>query len=299
MGLEGYLTKPISQSELQDAVLWVAGAKRPKEKPTLVTRHTLREQGRSLRILLAEDNVVNQLLASRLLERQGHNVVTAVDGRQALKRLERESFDLVLMDIQMPEVDGFEATAVIRKEELSTGKHLPIIAMTANAMEGDRDRCLAAGMDGYIAKPIQPSDLIEAIENLHHTSAAAEPAASAKCQEQEPIDTASALARMGGDVELLKEMIVLFLKDLPVMLTNLRAAVTVGDAKTIEHLSHKLKGSVGNFAARPAIAAAQELEVLGRDSCLSKAEPAYVDLEKEINRLKSAMAKLNYLEVHP
>ena len=106
-----------------------------------------------MRILLAEDNAVNQLLALRVLEKQGHQVVTASNGRAALERLEKATFDLILMDIQMPEMDGFEATAVIRKEEESTGKHLPIIAMTAHAMEGDRERCLAAGMDGYISKP--------------------------------------------------------------------------------------------------------------------------------------------------
>jgi CheY-like chemotaxis protein len=174
MGLEGYLTKPVSQSELLDAVLRVAGVGRPEAKPALVTRHTLREAGRSLRILLAEDNLVNQLLASRLLEKRGHKVVTAGNGREALKQLESERFDLLLMDVQMPEIDGFEATAIIRKEEESTGKHLPIIAMTAHAMEGDREHCLAAGMDGYIAKPIKAEELMAAIENLGQAPAIAE-----------------------------------------------------------------------------------------------------------------------------
>ena len=190
LGLEGYLTKPVSQSELLDAVLRVAGSKRPEAKPALVTRHSLREEGRSLRILLAEDNAVNQLLTSRVLEKHGHNVVTAGSGRAALEQLEKTSFDLILMDIQMPEMDGFEATAAIRKEEESTGKHLPIIAMTAHAMEGDRERCLAAGMDGYIAKPVEATALIDAIENLGRTSTAIEGAARAGRQEPDAIDTA-------------------------------------------------------------------------------------------------------------
>jgi signal transduction histidine kinase/CheY-like chemotaxis protein len=173
MGLEGYLTKPVSQSELLDAVLRVAGLKRSEAKPALVTRHSLREEVRSLRILLAEDNAVNQLLATRLLEKQGHHVATVGNGRAALERLEKETFDLILMDIQMPEMDGFEATAAIRKQEESTGKHLPIVAMTAHAMEGDRERCLAAGMDGYIAKPVRAKDLIDAIENLCQSPAVA------------------------------------------------------------------------------------------------------------------------------
>ena len=159
-----------------------------------------------MRILLAEDNAVNQLLALRVLEKHGHTVVTAGNGRAALERLEKATFDLVLMDIQMPEMDGFEATAAIRREEEATGKHLPIIAMTAHAMEGDRERCLAAGMDGYIAKPIKAEDLIDAIEKLGRSPAFAEVATTAKPREQEPIDMASALARAGGDVELLKEM---------------------------------------------------------------------------------------------
>ncbi|MGA2988809.1 MAG: response regulator, partial [Terriglobia bacterium] len=190
MGLEGYLTKPVSQAELWDALLRVAGSKRSQAKPALVTRHSLREGGRSLRILLAEDNEVNQLLAARLLEKQGHNVVTVVNGRAALEQLEKAAFDLILMDIQMPDMDGFEATAAIRKEEESTGKHLAIVAMTAHAMEGDRERCLAAGMDGYISKPIHARDLMDAIENLRQSRAVAEVATTVKCREKEPIDTA-------------------------------------------------------------------------------------------------------------
>jgi signal transduction histidine kinase/CheY-like chemotaxis protein/streptogramin lyase len=166
LGLEGYLTKPIGQAELLDAVLRVAGSKRYTQKPALVTRHSLREERRHLRILLAEDNLVNQKLASYLLEKQGHLVVTAANGREALERLESEKFDLVLMDVQMPEIDGFEATAAIRKKEQTTGTHLPIVAMTASAMRGDKERCFAAGMDGYVPKPIRRQDLDETIQRL-------------------------------------------------------------------------------------------------------------------------------------
>jgi PAS domain S-box-containing protein len=160
LGLAGYLTKPVDQAELLEAVLRVVGSKRTAEKPALVTRHSLREEGRPLHILLAEDNLVNQKLASCVLEKQGHNVAIAANGRQALERLEHESFDLVLMDVQMPEMDGFEATALIRKREEATGTHLPIIAMTAHAMHGDKERCLAAGMDGYLSKPLNVKELL-------------------------------------------------------------------------------------------------------------------------------------------
>jgi len=166
LGLAGYLTKPVGQAELLELVLRVVGSMGFTDKPPLVTRHTLREEGSPLHILLAEDNLVNQKLVSRLLEKHGHNVVIAANGRQALERLQNEAFDLVLMDVQMPEVDGFEVTAAIRKKEVETGAHLPVIALTAHAMQGDKERCLAAGMDGYVSKPINVKELLEVIRTV-------------------------------------------------------------------------------------------------------------------------------------
>jgi PAS domain S-box-containing protein len=160
LGVAAYLTKPVGQAELLDAVLQVAGQRRSPEKPALVTRHSLREQTNPLRILLAEDNAVNRRLALRILEKHGHNVVIAANGRQALERIENGGLDLVLMDVQMPEIDGFEATAAIRRSEQATETHLPIIAMTAHALQGDKERCLAAGMDGYLSKPLDVKELL-------------------------------------------------------------------------------------------------------------------------------------------
>jgi signal transduction histidine kinase/CheY-like chemotaxis protein len=164
--LEAYLTKPVGQGELLEAILRVTASKHPEAKPELVTRHLLREEGNSLRILLVEDNAVNQLLASRMLEKHGHIVVTTGNGREALDRLDKETFNLVLMDVQMPEMDGFEATAAIRKKEETTGAHQPIIAMTAHAMQGDEERCLAAGMDGYLSKPMNGKELLAVINSV-------------------------------------------------------------------------------------------------------------------------------------
>jgi signal transduction histidine kinase/CheY-like chemotaxis protein len=167
LGIAAYLTKPIKESELLKAIRIALGARSQKEaRSALITRHSLGEGRQRLRILLAEDNAVNQTLAVRLLEKRGHSVTAVPNGKEAMAALERQPFDLVLMDVQMPEMDGFEATAVIRAKEKATSAHIPIIAMTAHAMKGDEERCIAAGMDAYVSKPIQPEDLFEAIESL-------------------------------------------------------------------------------------------------------------------------------------
>jgi two-component system sensor histidine kinase/response regulator len=170
LGIAAYLTKPITQDELWDALLLTLGAVPPPSAPALVTRHMVREHRQRLRVLLAEDNVVNQRLAVRLLEKWGHTVTVASTGKEALTALAQESCDLVLMDVQMPEMDGLEATAAIRAQECETGTHVPIIAMTARAMQGDAEQCLAAGMDAYIAKPIRPDDLYTAIDHCYRVS---------------------------------------------------------------------------------------------------------------------------------
>jgi len=162
IGVAAYLTKPVRQGELLDAILIALGTRPAGEAvPSLVTRHSLRENSNHFRILLVEDNAVNQLLAVRLLEKGGHTVTMAGNGKEALATLGKQSFDLVFMDVQMPEMDGFEATAAIRGLEKESGNHLPIIAMTAHAMAGDKERCLEAGMDDYISKPIRPEELIK------------------------------------------------------------------------------------------------------------------------------------------
>jgi two-component system sensor histidine kinase/response regulator len=167
VGISAYLSKPVKPSELLDVIMLAVGSGDPElaARP-LITKHTLRESRTALTILLAEDNRVNQTLAIRLLEKRGHTVVLAETGRAALEAAATQTFDLVLMDVQMPEMDGLEATRAIRQRELVTGRHLPIIAMTANAMSGDKERCLNSGMDGYVAKPMSGQDLFAAIESL-------------------------------------------------------------------------------------------------------------------------------------
>ena len=183
LGVASYLTKPVRQSILLDAILLVlAEGERPREHPVLVTRHTLNEARRPLRVLLAEDNAVNRHLVTALLGKHGHVVVSVGDGRQALAAVAKESYDLVLMDVQMPVMDGFQAMAAIRAGELGTSRHVPIIALTAHAMKGDREACLAAGADGYLSKPLRATDLFSLIESLTGLAATrhADPAPSAQ-----------------------------------------------------------------------------------------------------------------------
>ena len=174
LGISAYLTKPVKQSSLLDAIMTILGKTEPADaRPQLVTQHVLREKQRRLRILLAEDNAVNQKIASSMLIKRGHTVVVAGNGKEVLADLEAQGgqdFDLILMDIQMPEMDGFEATAHIRAKEKTTGAHIPIIALTAHAMQGDREMCLKAGMDGYVTKPLRSEELFKTIESLIPTS---------------------------------------------------------------------------------------------------------------------------------
>ncbi|OLE84405.1 MAG: hypothetical protein AUG07_06535 [Acidobacteria bacterium 13_1_20CM_2_60_10] len=168
VGISAYLLKPIRQSELREAIARLLGAKETKGAIPLITRYSLydaRDPETVLSVLLAEDNLVNQRLATRMLEKRGHRVVVAANGREALEALAKGSFDLVLMDVQMPEMDGFEATAAIRERENGTDTHMPVIALTAHAMKGDREKCLAGGMDGYLAKPIRPRELDDLLES--------------------------------------------------------------------------------------------------------------------------------------
>jgi PAS domain S-box-containing protein len=167
LGISAYLTKPIKQSELLDAIMLALGATTKEKEPVpLITRHTIRESRRGLRILLAEDNIINQKVAVHILERYSHKVFVAKNGQEVLQALKKEHFDLILMDVQMPKMDGFAATASIREKEKKTGSHIPIIAMTAHAMKGDRERCLDSGMNDYIAKPLKAEHLTKTIDRV-------------------------------------------------------------------------------------------------------------------------------------
>jgi CheY-like chemotaxis protein len=167
LGIDVYLNKPVKRSDLLDAIRGALGSQAAHQRnSSIATVHSLREDRRRLSILLVEDNPVNEALAVRMLEKRGHSVTVARNGKEALEVLKQQTPDLVLMDIQMPEMDGFETTAIIREGDRKTGKHLPVIAMTAHAMAGDKERCLAAGMDGYLSKPVRPAELFSVVESV-------------------------------------------------------------------------------------------------------------------------------------
>jgi signal transduction histidine kinase/ligand-binding sensor domain-containing protein/CheY-like chemotaxis protein/HPt (histidine-containing phosphotransfer) domain-containing protein len=221
-----------------------------------------------LRILLAEDNSVNQMLAVQLLEREGHEVVTAENGRLTIECISRQSFDVVLMDVEMPEMDGLEATRAIRREE--GDGHLPIIALTAHAMKGDRERFLEAGMDDYVSKPIRSSELLQAIDRLRPMAMQDAARAEIERLEEEPGPTdpfsyETTLDYLQGDQDLFCRMVTLFVQDYPVHLEKIRGGIQGGDGDRVRRAAHSLKGSTGTLRANPARQAAQELESLAQD----------------------------------
>jgi PAS domain S-box-containing protein len=233
-------------------------------------------QTRPLRVLLAEDAPANQKLAVLLLEKLGHAVSVAGTGHEALQVLEEGSFDLVLMDVQMPEMDGFEATAAIRAREKRSNTHIPIIAMTAHAMKGDRERCLAAGMDDYVAKPIRLHELDEAIERV--------------CHDDPGFDEAEALARAGGDRSLLRMIMGLFLDSCATDLPVLRQAVAHRDAEALRKTAHRFQAQVGTFS-EPARLATRRLEQLAAAEMMDEVAMVFSELEEQVDRLQAALRR--------
>ena len=295
-GVKVFLTKPIGQSELLDAILLALGLRAVEdhsmEPPSLAKD---RPEGRSLNILLAEDNLVNQKLAIKLLENAGHHVVLAANGRQVLEALEKarpQGFDIVLMDIQMPEMDGLEATAAIRGAEKSSGKHLPIVAMTANSMRGDRERYLSGGMDGYISKPVNSRLLFAEMERCLAGINTGATITEEPSPHAERLDRALLLERVEGDQELLAEMIQLFLADAPHLLDAMRNALLQGDMILLERSAHSMKGAAGNMSAMVTVNAAMHLEQSAKKGDPELSKTYLVALEGAVERLLPVLADL-------
>jgi signal transduction histidine kinase/CheY-like chemotaxis protein/HPt (histidine-containing phosphotransfer) domain-containing protein len=296
MGCAGYLLKPIKQTQLYEAIAAVLGRKDVPKKlnvSQLVTRHTLAEKKRTGEwILLAEDNPVNQKLAVVMLQKAGYRVDVVENGLQAIDAWCSKPYRLILMDVQMPEMDGLEATHFIREHE-ATGQHIPIIAMTAHAMSGDRDRCLAAGMDDYLSKPLEREDVLETVEKwLSKSPPAAQGSVSAKPEadttlvKEEPIDIEAAMPRFGGDHAFFLELLSEFVENMDERIKLFRSALERGETKELTRMAHNLKGAASNFNAHPLTNYASELELQAKSGNMTMAKEYIEKIQEEAPRLR-------------
>jgi two-component system sensor histidine kinase/response regulator len=315
VGFSAYLTKPVRQSRLYDAIATVMNlpekkeATAPEHETPIVTRYSLEEAKAHTRerlarahVLVAEDNAVNQKVAVRMLARLGYHADVAANGLEALEALSRIPYAAILMDVQMPEMDGYEATAEIRRREAEgDGRHTPVIAMTANALEGDREKALEAGMDDYVAKPVKAEELEAVLERwipqqeepLEPSVSAPDDGSRASEETEAPLDE-RALAglrelQQEGEPDFVKELIELFLSDVPPQLATLREAVRGNDAESVERIAHTLKGSSGNMGAKKMTALCAQLQEAGASRDLAGAPELLERLEEEFGRVRPAL----------
>lgn len=291
LGIAAYLTKPIKQSELFDAIVTVLEKKAAGDAcAQVVTHHSLRESSRCLHVLVAEDNSVNKKIAVRMLQRRGHTAEVASNGLEAVEAFAAGHFDLILMDVQMPVMGGFEATAKIREIEKSKNGHIPIIAMTAHALKGDKERCIAAGMDDYISKPVDSDALFAAIYELVPETAAP-PVPVAASETEETVDLSNLMNLVGGDAGCLREVVGMFLAEYPAQLDEIGSALDRGDAEASMRAAHSLKGAVSNFTAGAAFTTAKEIESLSRSGDLRAAAEVWPLLKEAMKRLNASLQK--------
>lgn len=305
-GMEAYLTKPVKQSDLYDclATVMVSPTQAAQEQKTLLTRHALHEAKARHRahLLVAEDNVINQKVATKMLENLGYRVDVAANGLEAVEALSRIPYAAVLMDCQMPQMDGYEATREIRRHEEGSARHTPIIAMTANAMPGDREAALEAGMDDYVSKPVKPENLGATIERWtsrrnNGPTPASEPgegaAAPGDGPEKAPLDPAMLESlrelQMPGEPDILAELTELFVTDATSHLAALREGIEREDAGSVERSAHTLKGSSGNMGATVMSRISSELQDAGRSGDLTGARELLTRLQAEFGRVREAL----------
>ena len=285
-----YLSKPIARSHLLEAIQALraghpvdAGDRRPAIERTR----------RTLRILVAEDNATNRKVALGLLQKRGHHVVAVEDGRRAVEALEQDRFDMVLMDVQMPGMNGLDATAAIRAREAAQGlPHTPIVALTAHAMKGDRERCLQAGMDGYVSKPVEAEELFAAIERMGDRQARQDDAEGSREPATVVLDRVVMLRHVGADAEVFLEMVKAFNEECPKLLEEIRSGIARGDAAGLQHAAHSLKGALRTLAAPAASNAASQLEAMARAGDLSRVEDRWRLLEREIVALRRELSAM-------
>jgi len=291
-GVDAYLTKPVKHSDLLDALASAFGVSTRHPHKKLAAPDLGRRPARVLTILVAEDNPVNRKLVMTLLRKRGHRVKGVENGRLAVQAIEQatRSFDLVLMDLQMPEMGGFEATAAIRAREHGTGQRLPVIALTAHAMKGDRERCLAADMDGYLSKPIDVTELISTVERLAQGERSEERVESSP-DSPTIFDEHAALAYAGGDRKLLKEVIATFRGSCPSYQQRIERALEDNDAEALRTTAHALKGAIATIGSTAGRQAAADLEQRAREGDFENARSTYASLDACIRQLDTAFAR--------
>jgi CheY-like chemotaxis protein/HPt (histidine-containing phosphotransfer) domain-containing protein len=293
LGVSASLVKPVRQAVLKDAVLAAIG--RPLTRPESVHRQQSPEPvkpppaDRRLRVLLAEDNLVNQRLFNAILGKAGHHVTTVGDGSAAVSTATSQPFDIVLMDLQMPGMGGLEATRLIRNTEAATGQHLPIVALTAHALKGDRERCLDAGMDGYLSKPVQSAQLLATLRELTQNG----PAAAAPPDDDPPlVNEAEVLSRVDGDRHLLGELTRIFVEQSRQLLAELNEAIETGNAAEIERTAHTIRGSIGNFGAPAASETAVGLELAARSGRLAETGALAAQLSAQVATIERVLIEV-------
>ncbi|AMY09392.1 Signal transduction histidine-protein kinase BarA [Luteitalea pratensis] len=283
-GFSAYLSKPVKQSDLLDAIVAVFAPRTvlgQRESPAHQAPPP-RVRTRPLRLLLAEDNATNQRVVVTLFENRGDTVVVASNGREAVQQSAETSFDVILMDVQMPEMSGLEATAAIRERERSHGGHIPIVAMTAHAMAGDREQCLAAGMDAYVSKPVRLDELLAVVDGLFTSVPPA----------RLLLDPLTLLSAFGGNRTVLADVIDMFLVDGPQLTRAIRQATAQGNAQRLASSAHALKGSAGLFGKHGAYETASRLERLGKSGDMRGVGEACDELEREMDALHATLTEL-------
>ncbi len=295
LNISSSITKPVRPSDLLDAIIRAVVKQETSQKeeaPALTS--TQDQQMQPLKILVAEDTPFNQKFISRLLGRWGHTVIIVGDGRKAVAAIAEDRYDLILMDVQMPEMDGFEATARIREIEEKKGDHTPIIAMTAHAMKGDRERCIEAGMDDYVPKPISSEALLNAIRMLVPERPGPKKEKSPVIENAKSVFDKNALIKaFDNDWDFLKEVIDMFIADYPQMLKNIHDAIQTKDAPALQRTAHALKGMLGNFQVESATKKAYNLEKMGTEGNLEQAADIYTQLSTELDSLESMFLELS------
>ena len=291
------LVKPVKQSDLLDAIVTAfakpAVLRRQRGKRSRRTGHA----ARALRVLVAEDNLTNQKLVSALLDQKGHQVSIVSNGRLAMERAAADSFDVILMDVQMPEMSGLEATASIREKERGTTDHVPIVALTARAMAGDREQCFAAGMDAYVSKPVRAEELFSAIDAAMASSSQTSPTTTTTTPEPvsrpaASVDLSTLLENFGGRGDLVRDVIDVFLVDAPLMLTRLEHAAGSGNGVELAAAAHAIKGSAGLFSQGDAYTSARTLELRARGGDIADGARAADEVANAVAKLMNELREL-------